>query len=124
MIEVLLIIAACVIGACAVTSPLMWLYYRHARPHVITPALREQRKLARRLGRTEASRATVDTRLMPHQDVLALAGALGYVAVDWSARPSGRTTYNFQSRVTYPPPCWTVRHTPAGRRRQRVRSTP
>lgn len=112
-----LLVAGCVVAVTVLISLGMWLYYRRGAPHVISDGLREQRSLATRLGAEQSPWATVDNRLMPHQDVLDLAAAQGYSVVWWGPDPSGRTVYEFRLDVEYPPPCRALLLTPGRGRR-------
>lgn len=100
-----LIVAAGVVGVTVLASFGIWGRHRRIAPTLITDELREQRKLAEELGTSLAPRVTVDTRLMPHDEVLGLAAAQGYATVRWYPGDAGRTVYDFECRVAYPPPC-------------------
>lgn len=100
-----LIVAACVVGVTALASLGVWVHHRRIAPANITDELREQRKLAEQLGTSLTPRVTVDTRLMPHEEVLDLAAAQGYATSRWYPDAAGGTVYDFECRVAYPPPC-------------------
>ncbi|WTW95002.1 hypothetical protein OG216_17165 [Streptomycetaceae bacterium NBC_01309] len=100
-----LIILAVILGATTLSSCVMWAHHRRIAPANVTDELREQRKLAQKLGSSPTARVTVNPRLLGHQDVVDLAAAHGYATTRWYPAESGELVYDFECRVLFPPPC-------------------
>ncbi|UGQ11038.1 hypothetical protein LO772_30210 [Yinghuangia sp. ASG 101] len=82
-----------------------WFWSRRLDRVMVDDRVREQRKLAEHLGTAAEFRATVDTRLIGHDEVVDLAAVHGYAVVRQLPQDAQRMSSDFVLRAHCPAPC-------------------